>query len=144
MRNPYTLFTNEFLTLILSTLALCLRSFGSYKHQHWYENSQTKGQCSKLVNNKNRLLVRYQEGQLFKIITTDNQSCLLITNVCKVVFYITLMILQQSKRLIKPCPRQIWQINVILLLVTNNSSTAKYLIKIKGIKYGYLKFQLQS
>lgn len=51
------------------------------------------------------------------------------------------MILQQSKRLIE---RQIWQINVILLLVTNNSSTLKYLIEIKGIKYGYLKFQLQS
>lgn len=55
-----------------------------------------------------------------------------------------LMILQQSKRLIKPCLRQILQINVILLLVTNNSSTLKYLIRIKGIKYGYLKFQLQS
>lgn len=125
-------------------LSFFLRSFGFYKHQHCYENSQTKGQCSKLVQNKNRLLERYQEGQLFKIITTHNQSCLLITNFFKVVFDIMLMILQQSKRLRKPCVRQIWQINVILLLVTNNSSTLKYLIKIKGIKYGYLKFQLQS
>lgn len=82
----------------------------------------------------NRLLVRYQEGHLFKIVTTDKQPCLLINDFCKIIIDNMLMILQSDL------------LYVIFLLVISNSSagTLKLFTKIlNNIKYGYLKFQFQ-